>query len=132
MEVYHCKAFDIIQAFTYGRPDRHVHLEFPAGMQQEYGKDGDRKCKYLNFNPYGPPSGPRCWNVALHNKFLKMGFDQSTTDPSLYKRGELHACVFVDDCLDALFHQARRVLPTTRSLSRTSGIHSHCETMMMA
>ena len=28
-----------------------------------------------------------------------MGFDQSTTDPSLYTRGELHVCVFVDDCL---------------------------------
>ena len=28
-----------------------------------------------------------------------MGLDQSTTDPSLYKRGELHVCVFVDDCL---------------------------------
>jgi hypothetical protein len=28
-----------------------------------------------------------------------MGFDQSTTDPSLYKRGELHVCVFVDNCL---------------------------------
>jgi hypothetical protein len=68
-------------------------------MKQEYGKDGEKKCKYLNFNLYGSPSGPRCWNVALHNKFLEMGFDQSTTDPSLYKRGELHVCVFVDDCL---------------------------------
>jgi hypothetical protein len=35
----------------------------------------------------------------MHNKFLEMGFDQSTTDPSLYKRGELHVCVFVDGCL---------------------------------
>jgi hypothetical protein len=68
-------------------------------MQQAHGKNGDKKVKYLNFNLYGSPSGPRCWNVALHNKFLKMGFDQSTTDPSLYKRGELHVCVFVYDCL---------------------------------
>jgi hypothetical protein len=69
-------------------------------MQQEYEKNGDKKCKYLNFNLYGSPSGPRCWNAAPHNKFLKkMGFDQSTNDPSLYKRGELHVCVFVDDCL---------------------------------
>jgi hypothetical protein len=49
---YHRKVFDISQAFTHGRPDRHVHLEFPAGMQQECGKDGDRKCKYLNFSLY--------------------------------------------------------------------------------
>jgi hypothetical protein len=44
----HCKVFDISQSFTYGRPDRHVHLEFPAGMQQEYGKNGNKKRKYLN------------------------------------------------------------------------------------
>jgi hypothetical protein len=92
-KAYHCKVFDISQAFTYGRPDRHVHLEFPAGMKQEYGKDGDRKCKYLNFNLYGSPSGPRYWNVTLHKKILKMGFDQSTADPSLYNRGELHVCM---------------------------------------
>ena len=39
-------------------------------MKQEYGKNGENKCKYLNFNLYGSSNGPRCWNVALHNKFL--------------------------------------------------------------
>jgi hypothetical protein len=73
-------------------------------MQQEHGKNGDKKCKYLNFNLYGSPSGPRCRNVALRITYalhknknsLKMGFDQSTTDPSLFAvqtRGATRMCI---------------------------------------
>jgi site-specific DNA-cytosine methylase len=96
---YHCTSFDISVAFTFGTPDRHTYVKFGPGLKREYGNDREELAKYLNFNLYGSPSGPRRWSVRMHNKMLSAGFNQSEADPCLYIRGLLHVSIFVDDCL---------------------------------
>ena len=53
----------------------------------------------LDKSLYGSKQGGRCWNVALSETLINMGFIQCKTDPCAFYMEDLIIAVYVDDIL---------------------------------
>lgn len=93
---------DVTTAFLHGVLEEEVFLKQPEG----FAKSGEEHlvCK-LKRSLYGLKQSPRCWNAALDEKLVQMGFSQTSADPCLYmksdERGPVYLAVYVDDLVIA-------------------------------
>ena len=93
------KSCDVVQAFTFGTPDRPTFINCPPGRSRRFGPNGKPLVYELVKNVYGTPSGPRRWHVEIHNALCSFGAVQSTCEPCLYHLDGLNILVYVDDIL---------------------------------
>ncbi|CAI7825563.1 unnamed protein product [Closterium sp. NIES-54] len=89
---------DISTAFLNGVLEEDVYMTQPPGYE-----DGtDRVCK-LKMSIYGLKQAPRCWYQKLAAVLEEMGFRTSSSDESLFLKGEgeklVLFLVYVDDIL---------------------------------
>lgn len=92
---------DVTTAFLHGVLEEEVYLKQPAGFVQS-GKE-HLVCR-LKRSLYGLKQSPRCWNAALDEKLVTMGFRQTGADPCLYMKSEdgpVYLAVYVDDLVIA-------------------------------
>lgn len=89
---------DAITAFLNGELDEEIFMRQPDGYIVP-GKE-NMVCK-LKKSLYGLKQAPRCWNKALHDFMVTIGFKRSTSDPCVYIRAENLAivAVYVDDLI---------------------------------
>jgi hypothetical protein len=96
----HCHQLDVTTAFLYGEVDKDIYMRQPPGHT-----DGTpRVCKLIR-SIYGLKQSPRIWQQKLEASLVKLGFQVSRLDPSLYlleRNGESTLLLdFVDDILIA-------------------------------
>ena len=73
-----------------------MYMELPKGIETKYGNGKTHILKLLK-NLYGQKQAGRVWNQFLHERLLKLGFEQSAIDECLYYRGSLLFVIYVDD-----------------------------------
>ena len=96
---YCLKSCDVKQAYTFGQADRRTFVHCPPGRSRNYDENGKPLVYELTGNCYGSPGAPKRWHIAVHNELIKLGFIQSTVDPSLYCKGDCSTLVYTDDFL---------------------------------
>ncbi|MCP4491938.1 MAG: DDE-type integrase/transposase/recombinase [Gammaproteobacteria bacterium] len=91
---------DVTTAFLNGELTEEIFMEQPDGFLVR-GKE-KHVCS-LKKSLYGLKQSPRCWNHALHDQLLVLGFAQSDADACIYVKqvnGELVIlAVYVDDII---------------------------------
>ena len=91
---------DVKTAFLHGNLSETVYMKQPEGFIDE--KKKDMVC-LLKKSIYGLKQSPRCWNQTLHNQLMKMGFNQTESEPCIYVRNDgkdlILLAVYVDDLL---------------------------------
>ncbi len=89
---------DVETAFLHGHLEEEIYMTQPEGFDDKTG----RVCR-LRRSLYGLKQSPRCWNQALHEKLLNIGFQQLNADNCVYKRktsmGHQFLAVYVDDII---------------------------------
>ncbi len=87
---------DVETAFLHGQLEEELYMNQPEGLDDKTG----RVCR-LRRSLYGLKQSPRCWNQALHERLLKIGFQQLGADACVYRRrtadGQQVLAVYVDD-----------------------------------
>ena len=73
-----------------------MYMELPKGIETKYGNGKTHVLKLLK-NLYGQKQAGRVWNQFLHERLLKLGFEQSAIDECLYYRGSLLFVIYIDD-----------------------------------
>ncbi len=90
---------DVVTAFLNGQLDEDIYMRQPEGYAQP-GKE-HLVCK-LEKSLYGLKQSPRCWNKALRDKLVKLGFIQISADPCVFVKEEdtlVIIAVHVDDLI---------------------------------
>ena len=93
---WHTRQIDFVLAFPQAEIEYDMYMELPKGIETKYGNGKTHVLKLLK-NLYGQKQAGRVWNQFLHERLLKLGFEQSTIDEYLYYRGSLLFVVYVDD-----------------------------------
>ncbi len=70
---------DVETAFLHGQLNEEIYMQQPEGFDDKSG----RVCR-LRRSLYGLKQSPRCWNAALHEQLLRIGFHQLAADPCVY------------------------------------------------
>ncbi|KAJ0445200.1 putative RNA-directed DNA polymerase [Helianthus annuus] len=88
---------DVNNAFLYGNHREEVYMSLPDGLSVE---NQGKVCK-LNKSLYGLKQAPRMWNERLVQVLVKIGFNQSKCDHSLFIKSAnsvlIVLLVYVDD-----------------------------------
>ena len=101
--------FDAEQAFLKTNIDEEIYINIPAEYQEFPEAVG-----LLNKVIYGLIQAGRCWNNKFCNDMMAIGFEQSKTDPCVFrkiadKEVGMVVVVHVDDILAHAKDQATRV-----------------------
>ncbi len=89
----HLHQMDVETAFLNGCLEEEVYMVQPEGFDDRSG----RVCR-LRKSLYGLKQSPRCWNQALHEYLLRVGYRQAEADPCVYSKGKDQLlAVYVDD-----------------------------------
>ena len=105
-ELHH---FDAEQAFLKTNIDEEIYIKIPEEYQEFPGAVG-----LLNKVIYGLIQAGRCWNIKFCNDMAAIGFEQSKTDPCVFRKIAdeevgMVVVVHVDDILAHAKDQATRV-----------------------
>lgn len=96
-EVHH---MDVKSAFLNGDLQEEVYVCQPPGFVD---KKNAHKVLRLNKALYRLRQAPRAWNVKLDNSLLSLGFERSSSEAAVYRRGmgssSLLVGVYVDDLI---------------------------------
>ena len=90
---------DIEAAFLNGDLQEDVYMTQPEGFVIE-GRE-NLVCK-LKRSLYDLKQSPRCWNAILDARLKEMGFQQTNSDPCIYRASEgemFFIAVYVDDII---------------------------------
>ncbi len=90
---YHLEQMDVKTAFLNGKLDELVFVTQPTGYVK-----GPLVCR-LNKALYGLKQSPRVWYQTIHTFLTDLGFKCLVSDASVFKHGNLHVFVYVDDIL---------------------------------
>ena len=86
---------DVKTAFLYGEVDEEIYVELPPGFES-----GGKVCR-LRKALYGLKQSPRIWSKTLEEYLATLNFKPTTSDPSIFCRGDYFLAVYVDDLLIA-------------------------------
>lgn len=92
---------DVKSSFLNGELKEEVYVSQPEGFVIK----GKEKMVYkLQKALYGLRQAPRAWYSKINQHFLRLGFERSTNEPTLYKKlqGSSHIlllCIYVDDII---------------------------------
>ncbi|GJV50766.1 ribonuclease H-like domain-containing protein [Tanacetum coccineum] len=88
---------DVNNAFLYGSLSKDVYMLPPFGFFDK----NDKRVFKLKKSLYGLKQAPRQWNHKLYETLIRVGFEQSKNDHSLYIKNNgdvsLNLLVYVDD-----------------------------------
>ena len=105
---------DVVTAFLNGELDEKIYMQQPDGYQVS----GKENLVYkLKKSLYGLKQAPRCWNRALREFMIQIGFVQSDADSCVFTRLNEHTtiiAVYVDDLI--LISDVIEVLLETKGL----------------
>ena len=73
-----------------------MYMELPKGIETKYGNGKTHVLKLLK-NLYGQKQAGRVWNLFLHERLIKLGFEQSAIDECPYYCGSLLFIIYIDD-----------------------------------
>ena len=73
-----------------------MYMELPKGIKTKHGNGKTHVLKLLK-HLYGQKQAGQVWNQHLHERLLKIGLKQSSTDECLYYHGSLLFVVNVDN-----------------------------------
>ena len=95
---WHIRQLDISNAFLHGDLNEIIYMEQPPGFENSHYPH--HVCQ-LQKSLYGLKQAPREWFQKLTGQLLKLGFQGSKTDTSLYYvlTGPIYVLIYVDDIL---------------------------------
>ncbi|XP_015165801.1 uncharacterized protein [Solanum tuberosum] len=95
---WHIHQMDVFNAFLHGELDDEIYMQLPQGFVSQR----EKVCR-LTKSLYGLKQAPRQWNHKLIEALLKLKFQQSQHDHSLFinkaEEGIIIILVYVDDML---------------------------------
>ena len=87
---------DFVLAYPQAEVECDLFMQIPKGFEIE-GKSRLTHVLQLIKNLYGQKQAGRVWNQHLHERLIKMGWEQSKADECLYYNGDVLFIVYVDD-----------------------------------
>jgi Reverse transcriptase (RNA-dependent DNA polymerase) len=89
---------NVKSAFLNGELEEEVYVRQPPGFEE---KGSEHKVLKLHKALYGLKQAPRAWNSKLDSTMMSIGFERSSFEHAIYKRGKgenrLLVGVYVDD-----------------------------------
>jgi hypothetical protein len=93
---WHTVQIDFVLAYPQADVETDIYMQIPKGFEIE-GKTRKTHVLKLIKNLYGQKQAGRVWNQHLHEKLLKLGWEQSKADECLYYKNDVLFIVYVDD-----------------------------------
>ena len=90
---------DVVTAFLNRKLDDEIYMQQPEGYK--VSRKENLVCK-LKKSLYGLKQALRCWNQALKEFMLSVGFVESNSDPCVFTRIDQHTtivAVYIDDLI---------------------------------